>query len=170
VLLFLPSGKKVRVRAPGPALAGLTKPRHPVRPRSLLPAAAKMGGVHAAAIATKPKRAACASNGKSGVQERRLGERRLGERLAHLLALRPYTRPELILRLQRDGLTDAEKDRLDAELLEVHGDQGGRRGPETVPQSHRRTVSGSSKNLSTQGSLKNHVLKGSQKTFNMVLQ
>ncbi|TNN47610.1 RNA polymerase II elongation factor ELL [Liparis tanakae] len=108
-------GKKVRVRAPGPALAGLTKPRHPGRPRSLLAAAAaKRGVVDDAAIATKQKRAACASNGKSGVRERRLGER-----LAHLLALRPYTRPELILRLQRDGLTDAEKERLDAELLEV---------------------------------------------------
>ncbi|XP_034418729.1 RNA polymerase II elongation factor ELL-like isoform X2 [Cyclopterus lumpus] len=110
-------GKKVTVRAPGPALAGLTKPRHPDKSRSLL------GGVRrgvvqtaAAAATSKPKRAACASNGKSagGVQERQLGER-----LAHLLALRPYKRPEIILRLQKDGLTASDKDLLDSELMEV---------------------------------------------------
>uniref|UniRef100_A0A8C3ANB6 OCEL domain-containing protein n=1 Tax=Cyclopterus lumpus TaxID=8103 RepID=A0A8C3ANB6_CYCLU len=84
-------GKKVTVRAPGPALAGLTKPRHPDKSRSLL------GGVRRGVVQT----------------------RQLGERLAHLLALRPYKRPEIILRLQKDGLTASDKDLLDSELMEV---------------------------------------------------
>lgn len=46
-------------------------------------------------------------------------QRPLRERLIHLLALRPYRRPELILRLQRDGLTAGDKDIVDALLLEV---------------------------------------------------
>uniref|UniRef100_A0A668AWB2 RNA polymerase II elongation factor ELL-like n=1 Tax=Myripristis murdjan TaxID=586833 RepID=A0A668AWB2_9TELE len=46
-------------------------------------------------------------------------QRPLRERLIHLLALRPYRRPELILRLQRDGLTAGDKNIVDTLLLEV---------------------------------------------------
>ncbi len=46
-------------------------------------------------------------------------ERPLRERVTHLLALRPYKRPELILRLQKDGLTAGDKDMLDSVLTEV---------------------------------------------------
>ncbi|XP_068457335.1 RNA polymerase II elongation factor ELL-like [Clinocottus analis] len=116
-------GKRVTVRAPGPALAGLTKPRHSVRSQSLLlrggGGGARRGGGGGGlqgGAASKPKRGACATNGKSAGD---VQERRLRDRLSHLLALRPYTRPELILRLQRDGLTAGDKDMLDAELTQV---------------------------------------------------
>uniref|UniRef100_A0A3B5M5R9 OCEL domain-containing protein n=1 Tax=Xiphophorus couchianus TaxID=32473 RepID=A0A3B5M5R9_9TELE len=42
-------------------------------------------------------------------------ERPLRERVMHLLALRPYKRPELILRLQKDGIADGDKDVLDTD-------------------------------------------------------
>lgn len=65
---------------------------------------------------SKPRKGACASNrkGMSDIQERPLRDR-----VKHLLALRPYKRPELILRLQNDGLTAAESDTLDSVLMEV---------------------------------------------------
>ncbi|GAA6213340.1 RNA polymerase II elongation factor ELL-like isoform X2 [Lates japonicus] len=65
---------------------------------------------------SKLKKGACASN------RRNLGdvqERSLSERVKHLLALRPYKRPELILRLQKDGLSAGDKDILDSVLMEV---------------------------------------------------
>lgn len=96
------------VRPPAPALAGLTKPRPPTRP--LLSSIKKAAGL------SKPKRSAFASGRKSSAE---VLERPLSERVCHLLALRPYRRPELILRLQRDGLTAADKDTLDSVLLEV---------------------------------------------------
>ncbi|XP_037342003.2 RNA polymerase II elongation factor ELL-like isoform X2 [Pungitius pungitius] len=105
-------GKRVTVRAPAPALAGLTKPRHTDKSPSLLSNAKR--GVQVGV--SKPKKGTCASSNKSvgDVQERQLRER-----VTHLLALRPYKRPELILRLQKDGLTARDKDILDSELLEV---------------------------------------------------
>ncbi|XP_041791062.1 RNA polymerase II elongation factor ELL [Chelmon rostratus] len=45
--------------------------------------------------------------------------RPLRERLVHLLALKPYKKPELILRLQKDGLLPSEKDSLDSHLQQV---------------------------------------------------
>ncbi|XP_077477799.1 RNA polymerase II elongation factor ELL-like [Stigmatopora argus] len=87
-------GKKVTVRAPAPALAGLTKPRLPA------PAAAPKG--------------AGAPNGKCEVQRRPLRER-----VSHLLALRPYKKPELMVRLQKDGLTPPDKKVLDSVLHDV---------------------------------------------------
>ena len=48
-------------------------------------------------------------------------QRALRERLTHLLGLRPYRRPELLLRLQKDGLTETDKDMLDTLLLQVGG-------------------------------------------------
>ncbi|TKS86812.1 RNA polymerase II elongation factor ELL [Collichthys lucidus] len=101
-------GKKVTVRAPAPALAGLTKPRqsHPL----LSKIKREVVGM------SKPKKGPCASNRKSVGN---MQERPLRERVTHLLALRPYKRPELILRLQNDGLTAADKDMLDSVLMEV---------------------------------------------------
>lgn len=99
-------GKKVTVRAPAPALARLTKPKH----SSLLSNIKKGVG------ASKPKKDACASNRRSSCD---LQEKPLRERVMHLLALRPYRRPELILRLQKDGLTAGDKNMLDSVLMEV---------------------------------------------------
>lgn len=100
------------MRAPAPGLAGLTKPRPP--PSHPLLSSIKRGV--AASKPSKPsKKAAGAPNKRSGVQERPLRER-----VSHLLALMPYKRPELIIRLQRDGLSAADKDELDAVLLEVN--------------------------------------------------
>lgn len=96
------------MRAPDPALASLTKPKH--TSQSLLSKSRRSVGV------SKQKKYECASNRKSlsDVQERPLRER-----VIHLLALRPYKRPELILRLQKDGLTAGDKDMLDSILMEV---------------------------------------------------
>lgn len=94
------------MRAPAPALARLTKPKH----SSLLSNIKKGVG------ASKPKKDACASNRRSSCD---LQEKPLRERVMHLLALRPYRRPELILRLQKDGLTAGDKNMLDSVLMEV---------------------------------------------------
>lgn len=96
------------MRAPAPALAGLTKPRHSSRPL--------LSNIKKGAAVSKPKNRAFASNRKN-VGE--VQERPLRERVTHLLALRPYKRPELILRLQKDGLTARDKDMLDSVLMEV---------------------------------------------------
>nr|XP_046269172.1 RNA polymerase II elongation factor ELL-like [Scatophagus argus] len=102
-------GKKVTVRAPTPALASLSKPRHSSGLSTL-------STIKKGVVVSKPKKSACASNRKSlgDVQEQPLRER-----VTHLLALRPYKRPELILRLQKDGLTAGDKDMLDSVLTEV---------------------------------------------------
>ncbi|KAJ8374404.1 hypothetical protein SKAU_G00049840 [Synaphobranchus kaupii] len=50
----------------------------------------------------------------SGVQQRPLRDR-----LTHLLALKPFRKPELILRLQKDGLSPHDKDTLDSLLQQV---------------------------------------------------
>lgn len=90
-------GKRVTVRAPAPALARLAKPRGSAQSG---PAKRRSGG------ALKRR--------SSDVLERPLRDR-----VTHLLALRPYKKPELILRLQRDGLTAADKTLLDSLLTEV---------------------------------------------------
>ncbi|XP_032355979.1 RNA polymerase II elongation factor ELL [Etheostoma spectabile] len=104
-------GKKVTVRAPAPALASLTKPRR--SSQSLLSNVKRRVQVGV----SKPKKGACALNRKSAVGD--MQARPLRERVTHLLALRPYKRPELILRLQKDGLTAGDKDMLDSVLVEV---------------------------------------------------
>ncbi|XP_070699092.1 RNA polymerase II elongation factor ELL-like [Pempheris klunzingeri] len=101
-------GKKVTVRAPAPALASLTRPRPSSQSR--------LSNIKKGLGVSKVKKGACESNRK-GVGD--VQERPLRERVTHLLALRPYKRPELILRLQKDGLTDADKDMLDSVLMEV---------------------------------------------------
>ncbi|XP_012736516.2 RNA polymerase II elongation factor ELL [Fundulus heteroclitus] len=100
-------GKKVTVRAPAPALARLTKPKH--SPHSLLNLSRGVG-------VPRPKKGPCPVGRKSVGDVR---DRALRERVMHLLALRPYKRPELILRLQRDGLTEGDKDALDSVMTEV---------------------------------------------------
>ncbi|KAF7201507.1 RNA polymerase II elongation factor ELL [Nothobranchius furzeri] len=110
-------GKKVTVRAPAPALAKLTKPKH--TPHTLLSNIRK--GV---AAASRQSKAPCPANRRSVGDVK---EKPLGERVMHLLALRPYKRPELMLRLQRDGLTDGDKDGLDSVMKEV-GQPSGRDG------------------------------------------
>ncbi|KAM3870967.1 RNA polymerase II elongation factor ELL-like [Diretmus argenteus] len=100
-------GKRVTVRAPAPALANLVKPR--VSSQSL-------NNLKKGACVSKLKKSTCTSDRKimSAVEKRPLRER-----LTHLLALRPYRRPELVLRLQKDGLMAGDKDMLDTLLLEV---------------------------------------------------
>lgn len=94
------------VRAPAPALAKLTKPKHSSHP--LLSSIKRGAGVPKQRKGPGPKKTG------EGVQERPLRER-----VMHLLALRPYKRPELILRLQKDGLTGGDKDGLDSVMMEV---------------------------------------------------
>nr|CDS27045.1 RNA polymerase II elongation factor ELL [Hymenolepis microstoma] len=48
-----------------------------------------------------------------------VASRSLRDRIIHLLAVQPYQRPELLLRLKRDGLTDEQKDKVDAILSKV---------------------------------------------------
>uniref|UniRef100_G1PDZ7 RNA polymerase II elongation factor ELL-like n=1 Tax=Myotis lucifugus TaxID=59463 RepID=G1PDZ7_MYOLU len=57
---------------------------------------------------------------KSGVS-RGVGvsQRPFRDRVLHLLALRPYRKAELLLRLQKDGLAQADKDMLDSLLQQV---------------------------------------------------
>lgn len=50
-------------------------------------------------------------------------QRPFRDRVLHLLALRPYRKAELLLRLQKDGLTQADKDTLDGLLQQVGTDQ-----------------------------------------------
>lgn len=46
--------------------------------------------------------------------------RPLRERLVHLLALKPYRKAELLVRLTKDGLSPQDKDTLDSLLQQVH--------------------------------------------------
>lgn len=46
-------------------------------------------------------------------------QRPFRDRVLHLLALRPYRKAELLLRLQKDGLTQSDKDALDSLLQQV---------------------------------------------------
>lgn len=102
-------GRKVKVQTPTAALSSLTKPKQP--PHSLLKNTKKGGGK------STLKSSACTLNRKNSAGEVHL--RPLRERVMHLLALKPYKRPELFLRLQRDGLRAADKDELDSVLTEV---------------------------------------------------
>nr|CDS16068.1 RNA polymerase II elongation factor ELL [Echinococcus granulosus] len=55
-----------------------------------------------------------------------VGARSLRDRIIHLLAIQSYQRPELLLRLKRDGLTDEQKDEVDSILGKVG--RSGRQG------------------------------------------
>ncbi|VDM31926.1 unnamed protein product [Hydatigera taeniaeformis] len=55
-----------------------------------------------------------------------VGARSLRDRIIHLLAVQPYQRAELLLRLKRDGLTEEQKDNVDSILSKVG--RSGRQG------------------------------------------
>ncbi|KAG7488018.1 hypothetical protein MATL_G00029900 [Megalops atlanticus] len=84
-------GKKVQIRKPAPGLSDIAPSRRTSRP---------------VLISSSMK--------KSAAQQRPLRER-----LTHLLALKPYRKPELILRLQKDGLSPQDKETLDSLLQQV---------------------------------------------------
>jgi len=87
-----PSGKKVQIRKPAPGLSDVAPLRRTSRPVII-----------------------SSSTIKKGTPQ----HRPLRERLTHLLALKPYKKPELILRLQKDGLLPLDKDSLDSYLQQV---------------------------------------------------
>uniref|UniRef100_A0A1A8RYY2 Elongation factor RNA polymerase II n=1 Tax=Nothobranchius rachovii TaxID=451742 RepID=A0A1A8RYY2_9TELE len=85
-------GKKVQIRKPAPALTDIAPSRRTSRPVIISSSTIKKGTTQ---------------------------NRPLRERLVHLLALKPYKKPELILRLQKDGVSQADKDSLDSHLQQV---------------------------------------------------
>uniref|UniRef100_A0A1A7XE63 Elongation factor RNA polymerase II n=1 Tax=Iconisemion striatum TaxID=60296 RepID=A0A1A7XE63_9TELE len=85
-------GKKVQIRKPAPALTDIAPSRRTSRPVLISSSTIKKGTTQ---------------------------NRPLRERLVHLLALKPYKKPELILRLQKDGVSQADKDSLDSHLQQV---------------------------------------------------
>ena len=95
------------MRAPGPALVSLARPR----PAGHAPS----GGTQRRGPSAEGGRGARPSVGGGLETEKRP----IRERLMHLLGVRPYRRADLLLRLQQDGLTDGEKEELDQLLLEV---------------------------------------------------
>lgn len=101
------AGKKTTTRASGSELAGKAKPLS--LPNSRLSFTRRT-------FAKSKQQSASVSNSQS---TREVTERPLRERVIHLLALRPYKRSELVLRLQKDGLTDRDGDMLGSALKEV---------------------------------------------------
>ncbi|XP_039984212.1 RNA polymerase II elongation factor ELL [Xiphias gladius] len=85
-------GKKVQIRKPAPGLSDIAPLRRTSRPVIISSSTLKKGTTQ---------------------------HRPLRERLIHLLALKPYKKPELILRLQKDGLSQLDKDSLDSHLQQV---------------------------------------------------
>ncbi|XP_060131328.1 RNA polymerase II elongation factor ELL isoform X1 [Zootoca vivipara] len=86
-------GKTVKVRKPAPGASDAVPSR--IRP-------------------TPVNMASAIKKGNSAVSQRPFRDRVL-----HLLALKPYKKPELLLRLQKDGLTPQDKDSLDGLLQQV---------------------------------------------------
>ncbi|XP_063311476.1 RNA polymerase II elongation factor ELL [Pelobates fuscus] len=86
-------GKKVQVRRPAPGVPDAVPSRKRPTPVNIAGAIKKSSS----AIAQRPFR----------------------DRVIHLLALKPYKKPELILRLQKDGVTVQDKDSLDGLLQQV---------------------------------------------------
>ncbi|XP_053709352.1 RNA polymerase II elongation factor ELL isoform X1 [Synchiropus splendidus] len=85
-------GKRVQIRKPAPGLSDIAPSRRTSRPVIISSSTMKKG-----ATLNRPLR----------------------ERLIHLLALKPYKKPELILRLQKDSLSPSDKDCLDSHLQQV---------------------------------------------------
>lgn len=94
-------GKKVQFRKPAPGAADAVPSRKRATPINLASAIRKSSGSGASSVVQRPFR----------------------DRVLHLLALRPYRKAELLLRLQKDGLTQADKDTLDSLLQQVGTDQ-----------------------------------------------
>ncbi|KAM7241646.1 hypothetical protein CapIbe_006117 [Capra ibex] len=93
-------GKKVQFRKPAPGAVDAVPSRKratPINPASAI-----------------KKCSAGSAGGGSGV-----AQRPFRDRVLHLLALRPYRKAELLLRLQKDGLAQADKDALDGLLQQV---------------------------------------------------
>lgn len=90
-------GKKVQFRKPAPGAADAVPSRKRATPINLASAIRKSSGSGASSVVQRPFR----------------------DRVLHLLALRPYRKAELLLRLQKDGLTQADKDTLDSLLQQV---------------------------------------------------
>ncbi|XP_036619499.1 RNA polymerase II elongation factor ELL [Trichosurus vulpecula] len=86
-------GKKVQFRKPAPAAADTVPSRKRSTPINVANAIKKSNS----GISQQPFR----------------------DRVIHLLALKPYKKPELILRLQKDGLSQQDKDMLDSLLQQV---------------------------------------------------
>lgn len=59
-----------------------------------------------------------------------VSQRPYRDRVIHLLALKAYKRPELLARLQKDGVSQKDKNSLGAVLQQV------RTGRQTVPSAH----------------------------------
>ncbi|XP_062034842.1 RNA polymerase II elongation factor ELL [Lepus europaeus] len=93
-------GKKVQFRKPAPGATDAVPSRKRATPINLASAIRKSGG-----------------GGVSGVGG--VAQRPFRDRVLHLLALRPYRKAELLLRLQKDGLAQADKDALDGLLQQV---------------------------------------------------
>ncbi|XP_041531012.1 RNA polymerase II elongation factor ELL isoform X2 [Microtus oregoni] len=90
-------GKKVQFRKPAPGTTDAVPSRKRATPINLASAIRKSGGSGASSVVLRPFR----------------------DRVLHLLALRPYRKAELLLRLQKDGLTQADKETLDSLLQQV---------------------------------------------------
>ncbi|XP_032321120.1 RNA polymerase II elongation factor ELL [Camelus ferus] len=93
-------GKKVQFRKPAPGAVDAVPSRKRATPINLASAIKKTG--------------VSSISGGGGVSQRPFRDRVL-----HLLALRPYRKAELLLRLQKDGLVQADKDALDGLLQQV---------------------------------------------------
>ncbi|KAJ0009095.1 hypothetical protein NQD34_016510 [Periophthalmus magnuspinnatus] len=103
-------GRKVTVRSPATAISNQTKPKP--QSHSLLSSMKK--GVSRSKV---KKTASALGQHNSATDE--VQRRPLRERVTHLLALKPYRKPELLLRLQRDGLRPEDKGQLENLLQEV---------------------------------------------------
>lgn len=88
-------GKTVKMRKPAPGVSDTVPSR--IRP-------------------TPVNLASAMKKGNSAVSQRPFKDR-----VMHLLALKPYKKPELLLRLQKDGLSLQDKDSLDSLLQQVNG-------------------------------------------------
>ncbi|XP_004595598.2 RNA polymerase II elongation factor ELL [Ochotona princeps] len=93
-------GKKVQFRKPAPGASEAVPSRKRATPINLASAIRKSGG-----------------NSLSGAGA--VSQRPFRDRVLHLLALRPYRKAELLLRLQKDGLAQADKDALDSLLQQL---------------------------------------------------
>ncbi|KAM5237974.1 RNA polymerase II elongation factor ELL [Ctenodactylus gundi] len=92
-------GKKVQFRRPAPGATDSAPSRKRATPITLASAIRKSGG----------------GGGGPGT----VAQRPFRDRVLHLLALRPYRKAELLLRLQKDGLAQADKEALDGLLRQV---------------------------------------------------
>ncbi|MBN3275057.1 ELL factor, partial [Polyodon spathula] len=101
-------GKKVQIRKPAPGNIDVAPARRQARPVNMA-STLKKGSSQPSAAPARPFR----------------------ERLIHLLALKPYRKAELLLRLQKDGLPQQDKDSLDS-LLQQVANLNGRDGTYTL--------------------------------------